>query len=51
MKRSEIKIFNTKLVKSQINKCDCLKGKEILPPDQRLTIEQTKYTYYPLGKV
>lgn len=51
MKVSEIKIWNTKLIKSKINKYECLKGKEILPFDQSQLIEQTKYAYSTLGKV
>ena len=51
MKRSDIKICNTKLIKSKINKYECLKGEEILPFDQSQIIEQIKYTYSPLGKV
>ena len=50
MKSSEMKICNTKLIKSKSNKYESLKGEEILPPDQSLIIEQTNYKYYPLGK-
>ena len=35
---------------SKIDKYDCLTGEEILPSDQKRIIEQTKFTYSPLGK-
>ena len=38
------------LSSGKIGKCDYLKGKEILPPDQRRVIKQAKFTYSPLGK-
>ena len=59
MIRSEMKNYNTILTEKQqisalssgkIDKSEYLKGKEILPPDQRRVIEKTKFTYSPLGK-
>ena len=34
----------------KINKYEYLTGNEILPSNQQQIIEQTKFTYYPLGK-
>ena len=34
----------------KIGKQEYLTGEEILPSDKRVVIEQTKFTYYPLGK-
>ena len=34
----------------KIDKYEYLTGEEILPPDQSRIIEQTKFTYSPLGK-
>ena len=38
------------LSSGKIDKYQYLKGKEILPPDQRRVIEQTKFIYSSLGK-
>lgn len=51
MKVSEIKIWNTKLIKSKINKYECLKGEEILPFDQSQIMQQVKFIYSPHGKL
>ena len=34
----------------KIDKCEYLKGEEILPPNLKQIIEQDKRTYYALGK-
>ena len=34
----------------KIDKYEYLTGEEILPPDQRIVIEQAKFAYSPLGK-
>ena len=34
----------------KIDKYEYLTGEEILPPDQRIVIEQAKFAYFPLGK-
>ena len=34
----------------KINKYEYLTGEEMLPPGQKRVIEQTKFTYSPLGK-
>ena len=34
----------------EIDKYECLTGEEILPSSQSQMIEQTKFTYSPLGK-
>ena len=34
----------------KIGKWEYLTGEEILPSDKRVVIEQTNFTYYPLGK-
>ena len=46
--REAVKIWA--LSSRKIDKYEFLKGKEILPPDQRRVIEQAKLTYSPLGK-
>ena len=33
-----------------IHKYEYLTGENVLPSNQQQTIEQTKFTYYPLGK-
>ena len=38
------------LSSGKIDKYEYLTGEEILPPDQQQIIEQTKFTYSPLGK-
>ena len=38
------------LSSGKIDKYECLTGKEILPSNQQLIIEQAKFTYSPLGK-
>ena len=38
------------LSSSKIDKYEYLTGEEILPSDQRRVIEQTKFSYFPLGK-
>ena len=38
------------LLSSKINKYEYLTGEEIFPSDQTRIIEQTKFTYSPLGK-
>ena len=38
------------LSSGKIDKYDYLTGEEILPSDQKRVIEQTKFTYSPLGK-
>ena len=38
------------LSSGKIDKHEYLKGKEILPSDQRRVIESAKFTYYGLGK-
>ena len=38
------------LLLGKIDKYEYLTGEEILPPDQSRVIEQTKFTYSPLGK-
>ena len=35
---------------NKIDKYEYLTGEEILPSDQRRVIEQSKFTYFPLGK-
>ena len=35
----------------KINECEYLTDEETLPPDQSSVIEQTKFSYSPLGKV
>ena len=48
--------INTKAAKTsplpsgKVDKYEYLTGEEILPPDQSRVIEQTKFTYSPLGK-
>ena len=39
------------LSSGQLHKYECLTGEDILPSTQQQIIEQTKCTYYPLGKV
>ena len=38
------------LSSGKIDKYKNLTGEEILPPDQKIVIEQVKFTYSPLGK-
>ena len=38
------------LLPCEIDKCEYLTGKEILPSDQNSIIKQAKFTYSPLGK-
>ena len=38
------------LSSGEINKYEYLKGEEILPSNQKQILEQTKFTYSPLGK-
>ena len=38
------------LSSGEINKYEYLKGDEILPSNQKPILEQTKFTYSPLGK-
>ena len=38
------------LSSGQIHKYEYLTGKDIIPSDQQQIIEQTKFTYSPLGK-
>ena len=38
------------LLSEKIDKYKNLTGEEILPPDQKIVIEQVKFTYSPLGK-
>ena len=38
------------LSSGKIDKYEYLTGEEILPSDQSRTIQQAKFTYYPLGK-
>ena len=38
------------LSSNKFNKYEYLTGKEILPSNQKQMIEQTKFTYFPLGK-
>ena len=38
------------LSSGKINKYKNLTGEEMLPPDQKIVIEQAKFTYSPLGK-
>ena len=40
----------TALSSNKFNKYECLTGKEILPSNHKQIIEQTKFTYSPLGK-
>ena len=35
---------------NKINKYEYLIGEEILPSNQKQIVQQTKFTYYPLGK-
>ena len=48
IKREVAKI--SALSSGKIDKYEYLKSKEILPPDQRRVIEQTKFIYSSLGK-
>ena len=57
MIRLEMKNYNTikaaklsALSSEKIDKYEYLTGEDILPSDQRRVIEQTKFTYSPLGK-
>ena len=47
-KREAVKISALSLGK--FDQCECLTGRETLPSDQRIIIEQGKFTYSPLGK-
>ena len=38
------------LSSNKIGQCEYLAGEEILPSNQKQIIEQTKFTYSPLGK-
>ena len=38
------------LLSGKIDEYEYLIGEEMLPSDQSRMIEQTKFTYYPLGK-
>ena len=38
------------LSSSRVDKYEFLTGEEILPSDQRIIIEQAKFTYSPLSK-
>ena len=38
------------LPSGKVYKCKCVTGEEILPSNQKQVIEQTKFTYSPLGK-
>ena len=40
----------SELSSTKICKYEYLTGEEILPPDQRIVIEQVKFTYFLLGK-
>ena len=42
--------FLSALSSCKINKHEYLTGEETLPSNQKQTIEQAKFTYYPLGK-
>ena len=46
--REQVKI--SALSSGKIDKYEYLKGEEILPPDQKVVIEQAKFTNSPLGK-
>ena len=58
MIRLEIKNYDTNIEAAKISasssgkidKNEYLTGEEIVPPDQRRVIEQTKFTYSRLGK-
>ena len=39
------------LSSGNINECEYLTGEEILPSNQKQVIEQSKFTYSPLGEV
>ena len=39
------------LLSGKIDKCEFLTDEEILPPDQRIMIEQAKFAYSPLKKL
>ena len=38
------------LSSGSINECEYLTGEEILPSNQKQVIEQSKFTYSPLGE-
>ena len=48
IKREAAKI--SALSSGKIDKYEFLTAEEILPPNQRRTIEQAKFAYFPLGK-
>ena len=39
------------LSSGKLHKCEYLTGEDILPSTQQQIIEQTKFTYSPLGKI
>ena len=57
MTRLEMKNYNiiltakiSALSSGKIDKFDYITGKEIVPSDQRIVINQAKFTYSPFGK-
>ena len=46
--REAAKIFA--LSSGKLHKYECLTGEDILPSNQQQIIDQTKFTYFPLGK-